>query len=268
MSWRLVFGGLAALVVAAPAAAHDYWLEPDSFFPAAGKAVAVRLHVGDHFAGEEERPFQKKPTLRFQLIGNGETVDLAARGRDGRTPVARVTFPAAGTYLLALDRGSHTIRLEADKFNKYLAEEGLGAVLEARRRAGEEQAAGRERYSRYIKALVQAGARQDDTWKRVLGQRLEVVPQANPYDRKAGAAMPVRVLFEGKPLAGAKVFAHRRAGKKTVTQTAVTSAEGLATFKLDGEGAWLVRLVHMRRSSGDKEADWESFWAALTFAVK
>lgn len=38
--------------------------------------------------------------------------------------------------------------------------------------------------------------------------------------------------------------------------------------KLDGEGVYLVRLVHMRRVNGEAAIDWESFWAALTFGMK
>jgi hypothetical protein len=38
-------------------------------------------------------------------------------------------------------------------------------------------------------------------------------------------------------------------------------------LKIDHSGEWIVRLVHLRRCSEPKEADWESFWAALTFGV-
>jgi hypothetical protein len=31
---------------------------------------------------------------------------------------------------------------------------------------------------------------------------------------------------------------------------------------------YLVQLVHMRRAANDKDADWHSWWAALTFEVK
>jgi hypothetical protein len=256
------------LLTAGPARAHDYWFMPETFFPAPRADVALRLHVGDHFVSEAERPFAKKPTLRFQLFHGKETLDLAPLSREDKTPFARVTVRSAGTHLIALDRASHLITLDADKFNRYLAEEGLDAVLAERRKAGEDKLPGRERYSRYLKSLLQVGAERDDTARKVLGQRLEIVPQANPYRLKPGDLLTVRVLFEGKPLAGARVFALRRQGDKTHTQKATTSAEGLATVKLDAAGPWLIRLVHLRRAVKDADADWESFWAALTFALK
>jgi uncharacterized GH25 family protein len=264
---RRALPALALLLLPPAAAAHDYWLQPEVFFPAVGAPVAVRLHVGEGLVSEAERPFQKKATLGFRLLSARAPVDLAAGAREGDKPVARVTFPAAGTYLLAMERAPQSIEMEAKKFNDYLAEEGLDAILAQRRKLGEDKLPGRERYRRYLKVLVQAGGRGDDTWKRAAGQRLEIVPLADPLAAKPGAALPLRVLFDGKPLAGVKVFAHRRAGGKTVTQAGLTSAKGEVTFKLDGAGVWLVRLVHMRRAA-DKDADWESFWGALTFAVR
>ena len=50
---------LATLVLALPVAAHEYWLEPEPFTPEIGVKVRVRLFVGDRFAGDTERAFQK-----------------------------------------------------------------------------------------------------------------------------------------------------------------------------------------------------------------
>jgi uncharacterized GH25 family protein len=257
---------IAALVVVPAALAHDYWLEPETYSAAPGDTVTVRLHVGEDFTSQEERPFQKKMTAKSQLHSAKQVQDLA--GEDGKTPLAKVKLPAAGGHLVALERGVATITLDADKFNKYLEEEGQDAVLEQRRKAGEDKSPGRERYTRYLKALVQAGDAHDDVFKMVLGQRLEIVPQAGPATLEAGGVLPVRVLFEGKPLAGAKVSAHHRTRDKVVTLTATTSKEGLAEFKLEQAGPWLVRLVHVRRCEKCDDADWESFWAAYTFALR
>jgi uncharacterized GH25 family protein len=247
---------------------HDYWLQPDTFTPAAGKPVALSLHVGDGFVSEGERAFQKKPTLHFRLVSAGDTVDLAASAREGDRPLVRFTCPRAGTCLVAMERAAQFIKLEARKFNRYLADEGLDGVLAERKKRGEDGAAGRERYRRYLKCLVRAGGKGDDTWKQSAGHKLEIVPLVDPTGLKAGEALVVRVLFEGKPLAGAKVTTYSRTGKKVKTRTATTTAAGEARFTLDAAGMYLVRLVHMRRATGDRDADWHSFWAALTFAIR
>jgi uncharacterized GH25 family protein len=267
MSRQLLLSIGTALLALAPARAHDYWLEPETFFPKAGESVTVRLHVGDHFVSEAERPFQKKPTLRFDLVAAGKKFDLAAAGRDGQAPVAKVDVAAPGAYLLAMERAPQLIRLEAAKFNRYLKEEGLEAILARRKQDGEEHKEGRERYSRCLKCLLQCGDANDDTFGQRLGQQLEIVPSSNPSRLKAGDSLTVQVLFEGKPLPGTRLFAYHRVEGKGQGQALTTAKDGRATFQLERAGPWLVRLVHMRRCADAGEADWESYWAALTFGI-
>jgi uncharacterized GH25 family protein len=247
---------------------HDYWLQPEAFVVDVGKPVGVALHVGDHFESELQRAYQSKPTVRFQLIGAGGTTDLARVAREGDKPIVRFSCTRPGTHVVALERDAQLIRLEAKKFNAYLAEEGLSAVVAERGKRGESAKEGRERYRRYLKAYLRAGAKSDDGWKKRAGQKLEIVPLADPTAQKAGGRLGFRVVFEEKPLAGVKLTAYSRSGKKVKARQAVTSKEGEATFALDESGVYLVRLVHMRRAADDKEADWHSWWAALTVEVR
>src|SRR5262245_26251375 len=136
---------LLTFALAAPAGAHDYWLEPATFFPAVNKPVAVSLHVGDRLKSEGARAFEKKPTLSFRLVGAKGTTDLAKSAREGDKPLASVRCPAAGTYVVAMERNSRLITLEAKKFNAYLTEEGLTDVLADRKKRGEADRPGRER---------------------------------------------------------------------------------------------------------------------------
>lgn len=246
--------------------AHDYWLEPETFTPAIRKPVALHLHVGDGFISESERNYQRKVTLRFQHVFASGSSDLA--GEEDRKPQARLVLDMPGTHVVRLDRDSRLIRLEAKKFNDYLKEEGLEGILAERKRLGESDRAGRERYWRCLKLVLRAGGKGDDTATKTLGQKLEILPLSDPTSLKTKESLRVRILFDGKPLAGAQVARHHR-GKndKITTRTARTSDKGEAAFLLDEGGVYLVRLVHMRRATKDENADWESFWGALTFAV-
>ena len=47
--------------------------------------------------------------------------------------------------------------------------------------------------------------------------------------------------------------------------TARTDAQGRARLRLDRPGVWLVKAVHMIPAPAGAGADWESFWASLTF---
>jgi uncharacterized GH25 family protein len=266
---RSIFGVLTLLLLlAGPVPAHDFWMQPETFTPALRRPIALRIFVGDGLEIETERSFEKKPTIRFQALSAAGARDLMSTGTEGKKPFASLTFDMAGSHWIGLERERKTIRIEADKFNEYLAEEGLDKVLEQRRLAKEDRKPGRERYSRYLKCLVQAGDTRDEAWKKQFGHRLEIVPQVDPSTLKTGDSFKVRVLFEGKPLANVPLFAlNRKDSEKARSQKLVTAADGTAEVKLSRAGMWLVRLVHMRRCPDTDEADWESFWSALTFAI-
>lgn len=267
--WKRVVGVVLVMFAAIQSGrAHDYWLQPRQCFLAPGETTDVQLFVGDHFAEQAERPFQAKMTVKLQLVGQKQVQDLKATGKNGAKPACSITPQQVGNHLVVMERDWSHIEIEAAKFNKYLEHEGLTEILAKRREAGEGDTVGRERYRRYLKALVQVGDRHDQTFGQKIGHRLEILPLANPYAAEQRDRLGVSVLFDGKPLRGAQVTAYNRSGDDTTTQTARTDNQGQVHFTLDQSGPWLIRLVHMRRCQDVSKFDWESFWAAYSFQLK
>ena len=92
------------------------------------------------------------------------------------------------------------------------------------------------------------------------------MPDANPYRLKAGDDLSLRVLSKGRPLAGALVTAYPHAEpSRPVRQR--SDNEGRVTLRLDRAGAWLIKSVHMERIDESEQADWQSWWASLTFEL-
>lgn len=265
---RIITLLLCALLVES-VAAHDYWLAPRNYRPSAGKPVPVRLLVGDEFDAEIERTLKKSKTVGFQLHhAQGESVDLLVSEEDGQKPLVELKLQQPGAYLLSLQRDWSMIEMEAEKFHHYLEHEGLTQVIQLRKESGEADKPASERYRRYLKSLLLADGVGGDTWKKQLGHRLEILPLADPSTVKPGTALPVQVLFESKPLADVQVAAMGRRGRKKVTiHRARTDAEGQVELPIDHAGEWIVRLVYLRRCEEPEEADWESFWSAMTFGV-
>lgn len=256
---------LAVVALTAAGSAHDFWLRPDSFAPAVGKPASLSLHLGDHFADEGERPLDKKGTVALKLLSADGRSDLAAR--DGK-PGVRFTPERPGVHVVALERDARLITLEAKKFTAYLTEEGLDDVVAAREKAGEADEEGRERYRRYLSCYLRVGGKADAGWKQTAGHKLALVPLSDPTGLRVKDELAVRVLFDGEPLAGAKVTAFSRTGREVKARSARTTAKGEAEFVLGEPGMHLVRLVYMRRAKGDADASWHSWWAAMTFEVK
>ena len=252
-----------ALLSAAPLAAHDFWIEPSSFRPAVGTTVALRLVVGQRFRGDA---LPRDPAKIVQFILASDAGQTAVSGRAADEPAGTVSIVGPGTQVIGYrSRNSH-VSLEPSKFEDYLREEGLEKVIEARLERGESQKPSREAYSRCAKTLLFAGGRWKTGADRALGFTLELVAERSPYALKAGDSLPVRILYESKPLAGALVvaLAYDDPDKKLSQRS---DAEGRVTFRIPREGVWLVKAVHMVRTAADPEADWESFWASLTFEI-
>ena len=78
--------------------------------------------------------------------------------------------------------------------------------------------------------------------------------------------MPVRLYYGGKPLKGALVMALQK-DRPEPGLSARSDAQGRVRLRLDRPGVWLVKAVHMVPAGKETGADWESFWASLTFEV-
>lgn len=253
----------------AAAFAHGYWLEADSFWVNLRQPTALRLFVGEPLKNDEEAAYQARKTTAFQMFSSAGSFDMRPITEDEAKPVLKFSADNEGTFVLSMNRDWSYITLDAKQFDEYLREDGMEYMIAERERLGESKLPGKERYSRYIKTMIQVGANRTGNAKTRIGSRLEIVPLDNPYAKKVGDTLNFQVYFGGSPLAGMSVFADNRDGGKITTQKLTTDKDGKIAVKLDRKGVWLIRNVYMQRCERNcGDAVWESFWGALTFAVK
>ena len=174
----------------------------------------------------------------------------------------RVATP--GLLVVGYRSNPSSVDLTADKFNQYLRDEGLDAIAALRARRNETSAKAHEIFSRCAKSLVLSGSPSTGQGDRVLGFTLELVAERNPYATRAGEELPVRLTYENRPLAGALVVAMNRLNPSEKV-AARTDKEGRVRFRLRPGGMWLVKAVHMIPAPAGSNAEWQSFWASLTF---
>ncbi len=249
------------------ARAHDFWIHPSSFRPAPDARVSIDLRVGEGFRGEPVARNPDRIERFFVRAGGAESTPIV--GVDGKAPAGYWSPAAPGLAWIGYRSRASSLELPADKFESYLAEEGLERIIELRRVRVEGKAPGRERYSRCAKSLIQVGA--GDAASRVhetkLGFPLELMPEQNPYTLHAGDPFSVRLVYQDKPLEGALVGCMSESDPAAEVRVR-TDAEGRAKFTLAKDGVWLVRVVHMVRAPAGDPSDWESLWASLTFELR
>jgi uncharacterized GH25 family protein len=249
--------------LAGRAKGHDFWIEPGTFRPALGSQLAISLRVGQDFRGD---PVPRNPKLitRFSLIsGSAET---AVSGFDGVDPAGIVRVTEPGLLWIVYRSGRTAVTLDADKFEKYLGEEGLERIVGMRRERGDGDKPGREVFSRSAKSLVIAGDGGAQGFDRVLGLTLELVFLKDPRKRGPNQPLPVELLYEGKPLEGALVTAMEQTHPQQKIRVR-TDRKGQALLPLGQTGVFLVKAVQMIPAPADADADWESIWASLTFEI-
>ena len=253
---------LTLLLTATPTLAHDLWMEPTSFRPPVGAIVGVRLRVGDHLLGE---PVPRDPVLINQFIVVDSSRRAPVVGRDGADP-AGLFRAVQGLQIIGYRSNPSPLVLSPEKFDQYLKEEGLEAI--AMRRAG--LTAGRqvrEIFSRSAKSLVLTGPPSQAQSDRAIGLPLELVAERNPYMMTSDQELPIRLLYEGQPLANALVVALNGLDPSKMLKTR-SGADGRVKFALPTAGMWLIKAVHMVPAPAQSNADWASVWASLTFELR
>lgn len=223
-----------ALVLSTAARAHDLWLSPSP------GGVAVQFgHVH-----EPELPNADKLVHLSALTGAG-TTRLSARP-EGTVLTAALPAGADGALVSAAYDNGFWVRLRE------------GGERNADRRSVPD--AQRSQWSmKFAKAVIGPGA----PWERVLGQTLEIVPLEAPG--AAAGAIRVRVLFEGRAVAGAEVVA--TSGEAPETRV-TTDAQGAARVPLAQGGRQILAVSHRVRPSRTPDlADADAYSATLAFST-
>jgi uncharacterized GH25 family protein len=261
----------AAILTATGGAAGAH----DLFFRAKDSVLAPRSEVVvDVLSGTfstSENAIERSRLADLSLVTPGGRVALDLEGWTEKEPKSTVRLKTgdAGTYVLGAAVKPRMLSLPGPEFNAYLKDEGLGDAVARRSAQGRLDEPSRERYSKFLKALLQVGDAPGESFATVLGYAAEIVPESNPYALKPGDTLTVRCLVDGKPWAGKVVFAGGRRGSTTqriAAQRLVTDEQGRARVRLTDAGAWYVKFVALTEVAGP-EANYESKWSTLTFAV-
>lgn len=236
---RMVFAVLrtgAWLTVAALpglAAAHDAWLE------AAGADFVVRYGHGDK---HDSYAVDKVRDVRL-LDAAGKTLASARRIEADTVRVGSQGRPALATLLF--DNG-YWSRTSMDTPSKNVAKNELPGAI-----TGSHSVKTHKLVLEWTPAVGQAQ-----------GQRLEIVPLAGAAP-SVGTALPVQVLWDGQPLAGAKL---KRGGYDKDPGFA-TDAQGRTAVPV-AAGRQMLVVSHSVDLVADPRADKATWSANLVFVAK
>jgi uncharacterized GH25 family protein len=256
-----------------PAGAHDFWVQPSEYWLLPGLATPLTLQVG-HGPYRQRSPIPLRRITRFSAVTpGGVSLDLRERLHPGAgSEDGSLVLAQPGIYIVVLETDNRAqSHLPAIRFNDYLQVEGLTPALEERERSQRMDADGSEIYSRHAKAIVQVGdseahAAGSSGWvTQPLGLPLEIVPEVSPYSQPRPHNLPVRVLYEGRPLPGALIKLTELEHDAAPFETHRTDAAGRAIFTLPAAGNWLLNVIWTKPLPKTSETDFETVFSSLSF---
>lgn len=257
MTKKLALVAAVTVLIATGARAHDTWVQTNTNIVRVGDAIHVDLKLGNH--GNDHRDFKLagKPDLTGSTLAvvapSGKTFDLKGRLADtGYTPnegfwTGRFVGTEPGLYLV-----THT-------FEKVMSYAPVRAVKSAK--------------TCFVvsKSLDRVSA-QNPGFDRPLGHPFELVPEANPVTPMGpGTPLKVRLLYKGKPLAGARVSFIPHG--ETLTEgfdkryERLTDDQGRASFRPTVGTVYLVVAHHREARESGPGYESTKYTAALTVFV-
>ena len=257
----------ALALIAATASAHDFWVQPQVFGAAPGVPIPFTIQVG-HGTFRQRWGAAIERVVRFDDIGPAGRVDRrAVLQAPGGAQDGLLTFTTPGTHVIVLETTLAASELPSIRFNDYAKVEGLTPALAQRERLKLTDSPGRELYSRRAKVLVQVGpvGTAQPQVTRPVGLTLEIVPQRNPYTLGPSEPLPVQILYQGKPLAGALVKLNNLDFDARPIETHLTDASGRTSFNPPRRGKWQLNVIWTRPITGNPKGDFETVFSSLTF---
>ena len=282
----LVVAGIAMLVAAAAASAHDFWLVPDAFEVTPGGWIEVRGQTSSKFPTSEA-------AVALDRVAEAKVVTTQAEERvstlshAGSSLLLRHRPTTPGQRIVAIRLHPRTVRESPESFRRYLTLEGAPEALERYEKEGLLPTDSiTRRYAKYAKTVVEVGQGGPRAFARVVGHPLEVVPLADPARAHTGDSLAFRLLLGGAPLANARLHAGvAPVGSVSASTAAESSASGASTspgatdfalttdqhgivaVTLHHAGLWNVRGIHILRAQPGSGADWDVHWVTFVFRV-
>ncbi len=231
-SWKsaVVISFLMILSPATPLSAHDFWIERQE--------QEFTVVFGHGRQREEFDPSKIKNVKAFDRQGKAVGVSVEKKKKG----VMLKPSESPSMIVAEIDNGYWSKTIYGWK---NLPKRKASRVVEA------------VRSMNYSKVILSWG---EITRSPIEGIALDIVPMENIFLLKAGDRLPLKILYQGKPLAGIDIIGGEH------DKVATTNPEGVAIVYLS-KGHQLFTVTYKEVLKDDPDADLLSITSTLTFEV-
>ena len=243
--------------------AQNYYLIPEKFFLQKGDKLDMHIIATDDFTKQTDVKFQQSNTQSVFMYEGKKKLDLngVVTGAD-----SAVSYPIKedGLTLISMTTKPLANEMSRSKFLRSLDADDPDNIADKVKNSN--QLFYKERYTYYMKTLVQVGDPGGKAFDKPLNDDYEIILKENPYKFNYGDDISAQINFKGKPLAAATVMLYvKTAGGNVYPQKLSSDNTGMIYFKLSREGVYLLTSRHSAQIK-DKDADFESWRTSYVFA--
>jgi uncharacterized GH25 family protein len=245
----------AAVMVAlsvVPAFSHEFIVKPSAASAKANETLAATVFSSHVFIKSEEIEAADVTTAFICQDGKRTPIALTA---DPASLVYKSSFkaPTDKTFVLCGVRGAIDLATLPEGSKPGTRKDFPNAKLV-------------RRIEKFSKAFVNANA-DDTSWSKPIGDRLEIMLNSNPVGIKAGDEVPVRVLYDGKPLATKLYATYDGFSSRPMAFAfyAEMDAADAGYVKFSHPGTWIVRVEH---NDDVKTADIDRYMARAVMVLE
>ncbi len=250
--------------VAAPAATHEFWIEPLSYQVAADGNLVARLVNGSNFDGVNVAYFPNR-IVDFSAWVNGLTGPIIARA--GTSPALQVPVPQEGLVVISYQSTPSSLTYsDYETFERFAYHKDLEALAFTHEDRGLTRDRVTESYTRFSKSLFGVGNSEGADLR--VGLETEFVLLANPYTDDLSGGLPVQLWYGDDVRANEQVelFARLPGDAEVSVTYHRTDDEGIAMLPVAPGMEYMIDAVILRIPDPEV-AMWESLWANATFMV-
>ncbi len=263
---RALLAGALLVTLSLPAIAHETWLLPDSFAPPAGQRLGFTLRSGMGFPDDGAGIDPSRIVAATLTQGNASQALVPGGSSDHALELSAA--PGGGVACAMVSLKPRILEMDAaDRVEHYLDEIGAPESVWAAWEASKDSVAWRESYGKLARSYFAASADGEvaPCWQDGGNARFDIVPLDDPTTLAVGDTLALKVMFDGKPLAGQAIgFVREGASPEPLRRS---DGSGRVEVQVAGEGRHMVYATKLRRVSNDDFA-WESDFVTLTFSVQ
>jgi len=259
---------LVLSLMAAPAAAHEFWIEPLAYQVSPNGKLEADIVNGEEFSGTKFAYLPQR-FVNFMMFLGDERERVG--GRPGDLPAMQVEPMGEGLHIAGYQSNWQTLAYEEwEKFQRFVDHKDFGDVRAVHEARGIPLTGFREVYSRHAKTLIAVGNGAGEDQR--VGLEIEIVALKNPYTDDLSDGLPVQVHYRNDLRADVQVEVFEKAPNGQVAVSLYrTDANGIAVIPVRSGHRYLLDSVLLREPNVELAFEtnsvWETLWASLTFAV-